>query len=107
MLTCRHRREQEATCRQVCAYTRNGFDWSDCYSSVIRAAAKLRCKSAIIDGEVIVQDERGVSDFEALKFAISWQPQGLIFYAFDLLHMNGKDTFCRSRTEYQRDVDRK
>jgi bifunctional non-homologous end joining protein LigD len=73
------------------AYTRNGFDWGDCYPSIVRAAAKLRCKSAIIDGEVIVQDERGVSDFESLKFAISWQPHRLIFYAFDLLHLNGKD----------------
>ena len=77
--------------RQIRAYTRNGFDWSDCYPSIVRAAAKLRCKAAIIDGEVIVQDERGVSDFESLKFAISWQPQRLIFYAFDLLHLNGKD----------------
>jgi bifunctional non-homologous end joining protein LigD len=44
-----------------------------------------------MDGEVIVQDERGVSDFESLKFAISWQPERLIFYAFDLLHLNGQD----------------
>jgi bifunctional non-homologous end joining protein LigD len=73
------------------AYTRNGFDWSDCYPSIVRTAAKLRCKSAIIDDEVIVQDERGVSDFESLKFAISWQPQRLFFYAFDLLHLNGKE----------------
>jgi bifunctional non-homologous end joining protein LigD len=40
--------------RQARAYTRNGFDWSGCYPSIIRAAAQLRCKSAIIDGEVIV-----------------------------------------------------
>jgi bifunctional non-homologous end joining protein LigD len=40
---------------------------------------------------VIVQDERGVSDFEALKSAIRWHPQKLIFYAFDLLHLDRKD----------------
>jgi bifunctional non-homologous end joining protein LigD len=45
----------------------------------------------IIDGEVIVQDERGVSDFDALRLAIKQQPHRLIFYAFDLLHLNGKD----------------
>jgi ATP-dependent DNA ligase len=33
----------------------------------------------------------GVSDFEALKSAIRWHPQSLIFCAFDLLHLNGKD----------------
>src|SRR6188472_3945616 len=39
------------------AYTRNGFDWTDRYSGIVKAA-KLDCRSAIIDGEVIVQDER-------------------------------------------------
>jgi len=38
-----------------------------------------------------VQDEHGVSDFEALKSAIRWRPQSLILCAFDLLHLNGKD----------------
>jgi DNA ligase D-like protein (predicted ligase) len=73
------------------AYTRNGFDWTDRYPAITKAAAKLDCRSAIIDGEVIVQDERGVSDFEALKSVIRWQPQRLILCAFDLLHLNGKD----------------
>jgi bifunctional non-homologous end joining protein LigD len=40
---------------------------------------------------VIVQDERGVSDFEALKSAIRWQPHRLILCSFDLLHLNDKD----------------
>jgi bifunctional non-homologous end joining protein LigD len=73
------------------AYTRNGFNWSERYPGLVRAAAKLNCRSAIIDGEVIVQDENGVSDFDALKSAIRWHPERLIFYAFDLLHLNGKD----------------
>jgi bifunctional non-homologous end joining protein LigD len=73
------------------AYTRNGFDWTDRYRSITNAAAKLDCRAAIIDGEVIVHDERGVSDFEALKLAIRWHPQRLILCAFDLLHLNGKD----------------
>jgi bifunctional non-homologous end joining protein LigD len=77
--------------RTARAFTRNGFDWSDHYAGITRAAAKLDCRSAIIDGEVIVQNERGVSDFESLKSAIRWRPQKLIFCAFDLLHLNGKD----------------
>jgi DNA ligase D-like protein (predicted ligase) len=73
------------------AYTRNGFDWSDRYLGITSGAARLSCRSAIIDGEIIVQDERGISDFEALKSAIRWRPQSLIFCAFDLLHLNGTD----------------
>jgi bifunctional non-homologous end joining protein LigD len=39
----------------------------------------------------MVQNEHGISDFEALKSAIRWRPQTLILCAFDLLHLNGKD----------------
>jgi bifunctional non-homologous end joining protein LigD len=77
--------------RKAHAYTRNGFDWSESYLGITKATAKLECRSAIIDGEIIVQDQRGVSDFESLRSAIRWRPQKLIFCAFDLLHLNGKD----------------
>jgi bifunctional non-homologous end joining protein LigD len=71
--------------------TRNGFDWSDQFPSIVRAAANLRCQWAIIDGEAIVQDGNGVSDFEALRSAMLRQPYSIILYAFDLLHLDGKD----------------
>ena len=58
----------------VHAYTRNGHDWSDRYPGIIAAARKLPCRSAILDGEVIVQDAGGVSDFEALQAALRSQP---------------------------------
>jgi len=89
--------------RKVRAYTRNGFDWSESYQGITQAAAGLECRSAIIDGEIIVQDQRGVSDFESLKSAIRWRPQKLIFCAFDLLHLNGKDLLTsRCRHEGRR-----
>ena len=76
---------------QVRAFSRNGHDWSDRYPSIVRAATGLRCKSAIIDGEAIVQDEYGASDFESLQSAIRVRPHSIILYAFDLLHLDGKD----------------
>ena len=39
--------------RKARAYTRNGFDWTERYPGPTKAAAKLDCRSAIIDGEVI------------------------------------------------------
>src|ERR1043165_8495145 len=77
--------------RRARAYTRNGFDWTDRYTGITTAAARLAWRSAIIDGEVIVHNEHGVSDFDALKSAIRWRPQSLIFCAFDILHLNGRD----------------
>jgi bifunctional non-homologous end joining protein LigD len=72
-------------------YTRNGFDWSDRYPFIVRAASRLRCRSVITDGEAIVQDGNGASDFEALRSAMRWRPDSIILYAFDLLHLDGKD----------------
>jgi bifunctional non-homologous end joining protein LigD len=40
--------------RKAHAYTRNGFDWTDRYSGITKGAAKLDCRSAIIDGEIIL-----------------------------------------------------
>jgi bifunctional non-homologous end joining protein LigD len=77
--------------RKASAYTCNGFDWTERYPGITKAAGELGCRSAIIDGEVIVQNEHGHSDFDALKSAIRWRPQSLILCAFDLLHLNGKD----------------
>src|SRR5262245_15692056 len=76
---------------QVRVFSRNGHDWSDRYPGIVRAAANLCCKSAIIDGEAIVQDGDGRSDFESLQSAIRVQPHSIILYAFDLLHLDGKD----------------
>ena len=76
---------------QARVFTRNGHDWTDRFPSIVRAAANLRCQSAIIDGEAIVQNGNGASDFEALSSAMRRQPQSIILYAFDLLHLDGKD----------------
>src|SRR5262245_42756132 len=62
-------------------FSRNGYDWSDRYPGVVRAAANLRCKSAIIDGEAIVQNRDGASDFEALQSAMRRQPHSIILFA--------------------------
>ena len=75
----------------VRAFTRNGHDWSERYPGIVAAAKGLRCRSAILDGEIIVQDARGASDFEALQAALRRRAAPLIFYAFDLLHHDGRD----------------
>jgi bifunctional non-homologous end joining protein LigD len=84
-------------------FSRNGYDWSDRYPGIVRAAAKLPCKSAIIDGEAIVQNGQGASDFDALQSGLRRQPHGIILYAFDLLHLDGKD--LRQETLLDRRAD--
>jgi bifunctional non-homologous end joining protein LigD len=43
--------------KDVRAFTRNGYDWSDRYPRITEACGKLNCDSALIDGEVIVQND--------------------------------------------------
>jgi ATP-dependent DNA ligase len=66
------------------AFTRNRYDWTDRYPVIVSAAEQLRCRSAVIDGEVIVQDRGGRSDFAAVRDAIRWHPGRLLF-------LNGED----------------
>src|SRR6185436_9350504 len=48
------------------AFTRRGLDWTERYPALVTASAQLAAKSAILDGEVVVQNELGISDFHAL-----------------------------------------
>ena len=77
--------------KDVRAFTRNGYDWSDKYAHVINSCHKLACRSALIDGEIIVQDKNGVSDFAALRAAIDREPHRLVMFTFDLLFLEGAD----------------
>jgi hypothetical protein len=76
---------------EVRAFSSSGEDWTNRYRRIVTAAGKLDFGSALIDGEMVVQDERGVSDFEALRGAIAREPHRLVFFAFDLIHLDGED----------------
>jgi ATP-dependent DNA ligase len=83
---------------QARVLTRKGHDWSDRYPSIIRAASKLPCQSAIIDGEAILPKGDRASDFEAFQSAIHDNPHSIILYAFDLMHVDGTDLRRESLT---------
>ena len=48
------------------AFTRNRLDWSDRCWPIVEAAGKQRCRSAAIDGEVVVFDE-ACAEFSGLS----------------------------------------
>ena len=72
-------------------FTRRGLDWTSKYRDLVEAAKGLNVQNAIIDGEVVVLNEAGLSDFAALRKAITRRQHDLYFVAFDLLHLNGHD----------------
>ena len=70
-------------------FTRRGYDWTDRYPAIARAAAKLRAKSFTIDGEAAVCGPDGIAIFDALHRRGTVTEA--ILYAFDLLELDGVD----------------
>jgi bifunctional non-homologous end joining protein LigD len=74
--------------------TRHGLDWSQRFDVLARALERTPIREAILDGEVVVLDERGISSFQALQKALQTLPSKrseLVYYAFDLPYLDGWD----------------
>jgi bifunctional non-homologous end joining protein LigD len=72
-------------------FTSSGLNWTDRFITIAESAEQLAANYAVIDGEIIVQNDKGFPDFAALRAAIGREPHRLLFYAFDLLHLDGFD----------------
>lgn len=44
---------------------RGGYDWSDRFLAIVAEARRLMLKTAMLDGETVVRDERGRSEVGA------------------------------------------
>jgi bifunctional non-homologous end joining protein LigD len=72
--------------------TRKGLDWTEKFSTTARALARLPVTTAIIDGELVVEGPDGVSSFSLLQDALKNNAHDtMMFYPFDLLHLDGDD----------------
>jgi bifunctional non-homologous end joining protein LigD len=86
--------------REVVLLTRKGLDWSARMPDIARAAAGLPVQSAILDGEVVVLDESGRSNFADLQLAFQDGKQGFLnYFAFDVLHLDGRNLRSLSLSE--------
>jgi bifunctional non-homologous end joining protein LigD len=73
--------------------TRTGLDWSAKYPAVLAALAAVRAKSAYLDGELCGVGDVGLPSFAETQAATDGaRSVRLVFYAFDLLHLDGRDT---------------
>ncbi|UVK55909.1 DNA ligase D [Mesorhizobium sp. AR02] len=73
--------------------TRTGLDWTEKFGDEITAElAALKCSDAIIDGEIVVLADSGVSSFALLQQDLSAKRTNrFLYYAFDLMRLDGKD----------------
>jgi bifunctional non-homologous end joining protein LigD len=72
--------------------SRNEKDLGGKFPEIKSAVSALGVQDAIIDGEIVALDDKGRSSFQLLQgFDMGLVRPPIVFYAFDLLRLNGKD----------------
>jgi bifunctional non-homologous end joining protein LigD len=67
-------------------------DLTSDFPSVAEAVRLIRADSILIDGEVVAVDSKGCPSFQALQNRASLSPDWeVVYYAFDLLNLEGRD----------------
>jgi bifunctional non-homologous end joining protein LigD len=74
-------------------WTRSGLDWTEKFGDVVREALRnLPARTALIDGELVVENPSGVSEFSLLQADLSaGRLDRFVYYAFDCLFLDGYD----------------
>jgi bifunctional non-homologous end joining protein LigD len=85
--------------------TRKGLDWTEKFPNVADALAALPATTALIDGEIVIEDEQGISSFSGLQAALkNGERERFVYYVFDLLHRDGRDLAGEPLTERKREL---
>jgi len=58
---------------RVRCYSRNGHDLAARFPAIVDAAQRLKGSSFMIDGEVVIARDDGLSDFHALQSKRPWR----------------------------------
>ncbi len=72
--------------------TRKQQNWTHRFEPVADAVAALPAWTALLDGEVVVEDDQGISNFSLLQTDLrDGRTDRFVYYIFDLLHLDGRD----------------
>jgi bifunctional non-homologous end joining protein LigD len=77
--------------RNVRLYTREGLDWTARFPEIAEAFADLGLEKTLLDGEAVVFDAAGLTDFAALVQALKEKSPAISLVVFDVLIANGRD----------------
>src|SRR5262249_3983509 len=68
------------------------LDWTARFGSIARVLAGLGLSSALLDGEIVVEDSDGIAKFSLLQADLSALRQDrFVYYLFDLIYAEGYD----------------
>ena len=84
---------------EVRIHTRKGLDWTARFPTVARGVAALGLEGVLLDGEIVVVDAEGRTDFGALQAAMSREDADVTMFVFDLLVDQGKSIARRPLSE--------
>src|SRR5215831_1041725 len=70
--------------------TRTGLDWTHKYSGITAAVASLPARQAYLDGELCGVRTDGTTSFSVIQNASDTGSSALVFFLFDLLHLDGE-----------------
>jgi bifunctional non-homologous end joining protein LigD len=72
--------------------SRRGNELTRDYADVVTAVQGIKSKTALLDGEIVALDEQGRPSFQMLQHRASLgKNRRVVYYAFDLLNLNGRD----------------
>ena len=72
-------------------YSRNGNSFNAAYPIVYNELKKIK-QDVVFDGEIVIINEEGKSDFQKLQHYEDNTHFPICYYLFDLLSLNGEDT---------------
>jgi bifunctional non-homologous end joining protein LigD len=75
---------------KVDLYSRNHLSFNKDYPSIVKAVEKIS-HNVVLDGEVVVMDSKGNTNFQALQNYKNSGKGKLTYVVFDLLNLNGQD----------------
>jgi bifunctional non-homologous end joining protein LigD len=87
--------------REVSLFSRRGAEWTKRLPGFAAPFLALPCRTAVLDGELVLPDENGVPDFGGLRRRATDERE-LIFFAFDLLFRDSHDLRLLPLTERRR-----
>ncbi|MBV8141160.1 MAG: ATP-dependent DNA ligase, partial [Verrucomicrobia bacterium] len=85
--------------KEVRLISRNRTNFDNDYPLLIDALKSLTAKQARIDGEIAALDDQGRASFQLLQSYGKAKKTPLVYYAFDLLFLDGADLRARPLAE--------
>ena len=72
--------------------TRKALDWTHRFERIAEAVAALPAETALLDGELVVENDKGISSFAMLQNDLK-EDRGdrFVYWVFDLLYLDGRD----------------